>query len=127
MIGEIAVDLEVVGDAAAALLSRGGSPGDRRFEHRRLLAREVGGAAIEEDLDRLARGEELEPFEEGEPVVLAGSTQARERPLEADPHLVRGPVADVGDDEQKEAAVEDDVEDHLAVAALVGHAQFLSD
>ena len=79
-VGEIAVDLEVVGDVAAALLSRRGSPGDRGLEHGRLLAGEVGGAAVEEDLDRLARGEELEPLEEGEPVVLAGSTEAREAP-----------------------------------------------
>jgi dihydrofolate reductase len=34
---------------------------------------------------------------------------------------VRGPVACVGDDKREEAAVEDDVEDHLGVAALVRH------
>ena len=44
-----------------------------------------------------------------------------ERLVELDAHAVRRPVADVLDDEEEQAAVEDDVEDHLGVAALVLH------
>ena len=52
---------------------------------------------------------------------LLCAADPRERLLELDPHAVRRPVADVLDDEEEEAAVEDDVEDHLGVAALVSH------
>ena len=69
----------------------------------------------------LSRREELEPAEEREPMHLLRAADPRERLVELDPHAVRRPVAGVRDDEEEEAAVEDDVEDHLGVAALVSH------
>jgi hypothetical protein len=41
--------------------------------------------------------------------------------VELDSEAVRTPVAGVGDDEEEEAAVEHDVEDHVGVATLVSH------
>ena len=41
--------------------------------------------------------------------------------LEPDPDAERGPLADVRDDEEEQPALEEDVEDHLRVAALGPH------
>jgi hypothetical protein len=82
------------------------APGDRRRQARRLVAGEVRRAAVEEDLDRLARGEELEPPEERQPVDPPRAADAGEPLRELDADAVRGPVAEVRDDEEEQPAVE---------------------
>jgi hypothetical protein len=110
------------GRAAGAV---GGAPGDAGGQLGRLAAGEVGLAAVEEDLDRLVRREELEPAEEREPLHPLRAADSGEGAVELDPNPERGAVAGVRDDEEEQPPLEDDVDDHLAVVARLLHAASL--